>query len=199
MNIGIIGAGGIAQAFARQALKAGHTVTLANSRGPDSLAAVVKELGAGAKAGTREQAAAASIVVVAVNWARISDALVDLPAWNGRIVIDANNPVLLPGYRLAELGGRTSSEVFADLVPGARVVKAANTLFTAVLGSDPREAGGQRVLFMSGDDAAAKAEVAGLLQQFGFATVDLGSLATGGALQQFPGGPLPGLNLVKLG
>lgn len=199
MNIGIIGAGGIAQAFARQALKAGHTVTLANSRGPESLAAVVKELGAGAKAGTREQAAAASIVVVAVNWARISDALADLPAWNGRIVIDANNPVLLPGYRLAELGGRTSSEVFADLVPGARVVKAANTLFTAVLGSDPREAGGQRVLFMSGDDAAAKAEVGALLQQFGFATVDLGSLAIGGALQQFPGGPLPGLNLVKLG
>jgi len=199
MNIGIIGAGGIAQAFARQVLKAGHTVTLANSRGPDSLAAVVKDLGQGAKAGTREQAASASIVFVAVPWAKVGDALAGLPAWNGRIVIDANNPVLLPGYRLAELGGRNSSEVFADLVPGARVVKTANTLFTAVLGSDPREAGGQRVLFMSGDDASAKAEVGALLQQFGFATVDLGTLAVGGALQQFPGGPLPGLNLIKLG
>lgn len=199
MNIGIIGAGGIAQAFARQALKAGHTVTLANSRGPDSLAAVVNELGQGAKAGTREEVAAAGIVVVAVPWARLPDAVAGLPAWNGRIVIDTNNPILLPGFRLAELGGRTSSEVFADLVPGARVVKTANTLPIALLGSDPREGGGQRVLFMSGDDAAAKAEVGALLQGFGFATVDLGSLAGGGALQQFPGGPLPLLNLIKVG
>jgi len=199
MHIGIIGAGGIAQAFARLALRAGHTVTLSNRRGPESLLAVVAGLGSGATAGTREQAAAAAMVVVAVPWSQLPAALAGLPDWGGRIVIDTNNSILMPGFRLAELGGRTSSEVFADLVPGARVVKAANTLPPPLLGADPREGQGQRVLFMSGDDAAAKADVGRLLQQAGFATIDLGGLAHGGRLQQFPGGPLPALNLLKLG
>jgi predicted dinucleotide-binding enzyme len=199
MNIGIIGAGGIATAFAQQVLKAGHQVTLSNSRGPESLAGVVRELGAGARAGTRQQAAEAEIVLVAVPWQQLPAALADLPPWAGRIVIDANNPVLQPGFRLAELGGRNSSQVFADLVPGARVVKAVNTLPVAVLAADPQQSGGKRVLFVSGDEAAAKAEVVRLLQALGFATIDLGPLAVGGVLQQFPGGPLPALNLLQLG
>ncbi len=86
----------------------------------------------------------------------------------------------------------------ASLAPGARVVKAMNTLLAKVLGSNPREAGGRRVLFLSGDDAAAKKTVAGVLEEFGFATIDLGTLAVGSGLQQFPGGPLPTLNLIKL-
>jgi predicted dinucleotide-binding enzyme len=199
MNIGIIGAGGIATAFAQQVLKAGHQVTLSNSRGPESLAGVVRELGSGARAGTRQQAAEAELVLVAVPWQQLPAALADLPPWAGRIVIDANNPVLQPGFRLAELGGRNSSQVFADLVPGARVVKAVNTLPVAVLAADPQQSGGKRVLFVSGDEAAAKAEVVRLLQALGFATIDLGSLAVGGVLQQFPGGPLPALNLLQLG
>ena len=85
------------------------------------------------------------------------------------------------------------------MAPGARVVKAANTLLRAVLAADPNEAGGHRVLFMSGDDAAAKAQITGILEKAGFATIDLGALAIGAKLQQFPGGPLPTLNLIKLG
>ena len=111
----------------------------------------------------------------------------------------AAGKLLQPGFRLAELGGSTSSEIVASLAPGARVVKAGNTLLRAVLAADPREAGGRRVLFMSGDDAAAKDEVAGMLGKVGFATIDLGDLVSGGRLQQFPGGPLPTLNLIKLG
>lgn len=198
MKIGIIGAGGIGQAFAGHAVSAGYDTILSNSRGPESLAAVVSELGPRAKAGTRHEAAQADVVVLSVNWPHVRAALADLPAWNGRILIDATNPVLQPGFRLAELNGSTSSEIVASLAPGARVVKAGNTLLRAVLAADPNEAGGHRVLFMSGDDVAAKAVVSGILQKAGFATIDLGGLASGGRLQQFPGGPLPTLNLIKL-
>jgi hypothetical protein len=86
----------------------------------------------------------------------------------------------------------------ASLAPGARVVKVANTLPIALLSADPKQAGGRRVLFMSGDDETAKADVSAILENVGFATIDLGGLASGGRLQQFPGGPLPTLNLIKL-
>lgn len=197
MNIGIIGAGAIGLAYARQFLKAGHSVILSNSRGPESLANVARELGAGARAGAIAEAAAAEVVLLAVTWQHLSAAVANLPAWNGRIVIDATNPIL-PGFVIAELDGRTSSEVVSGLVPGARVVKAGNTLPTHVAAADPRQNGGNRVLFISGDDADAKARVAGLFEQAGFAPVDLGGLVAGGRLQQFSGGPLPALNLIKL-
>jgi len=198
MNIGIIGAGGIGQAFATQAVKAGYEVLLSNSRGPDSLAGTVSMLGRRARAASREEAAKADVVVLAVQWQQVSAALTGLPAWNGRILIDATNPVVMPEFRVAELGGRSSSEVVASLAPGARLVKTANTLTPALLSADPNQSGGRRVLFMSGDDAPAKADVGAILQKAGFATVDLGALAPGSRLQQFPGGPLPGLNLIRL-
>lgn len=197
-TVGIIGAGAIGQAMASRLVAAGIDVILSNSRGPESLAPVVAALGPRSRAGTRQEAASADIVFVSVNWSRIEDAL-DGIDWDGRILIDANNPVLLPGYRLAELGGRNSSQVLSDLVPGARVVKAFNTLLASVLASEPRQAGGRRVVFLSGDDREAKGVVAGLAEHLGFATIDLGSLEVGGTLQQFPGGPLPAVNLVKLG
>jgi 8-hydroxy-5-deazaflavin:NADPH oxidoreductase len=84
-------------------------------------------------------------------------------------------------------------------VSGARLVKAFNHLKADVLASDPRADGGRRVLFYSGDDSAAKAEVRALIDRVGFAGIDLGPLALGGRLSQFPGGPLPNQNLVKIG
>jgi predicted dinucleotide-binding enzyme len=125
MNIGIIGAGGIGQAFAAHVAKAGYEVIVSNSRGPELLAGVVSQL-------------------------------------------------------------------------GAHVVKVANTLPSTLVSADPKQGGGRRVLFMSRDDAAAKADVSGILDKVGFATIDLGGLASGGRLQQFPGGSLPNLNLIKL-
>jgi hypothetical protein len=198
MTIGIIGAGGIGHALAHQMTKAGYEVVLSNSRGPGSLADVVKQLGPRATAGTRQDAAQADVVAVAVQWQQVPAALADLPPWKGRILIDSTNPVIDPGCRLAELNGRTSSEVVASLAPGARVVKVGNTLQRALLASDPSQAGGHRVLFMSGDDAAAKTDVSRIFEDAGFATLDLGGLASGGRLQQFPGGPLPNQNLIKL-
>ena len=190
-RVGIIGAGRLGQAMARTALRAGRPVVIANSRGPESLASVVSALGDGASAGTVAEAAASGIVVIAVPWASVPKALEGLP-WNGQIVVDATND-----FDPRDLDGRTSSEVVADLVGNARVVKAANTLFAALLGADPREAGGQRVLFLSGDDLDAKAEVSALFQDAGFFTIDLGDLVTGGKMQQV-GAPLAGANLIRL-
>ncbi|MFG1476288.1 NAD(P)-binding domain-containing protein [Xanthobacter agilis] len=197
-SIGIIGAGqigrAIATAFARQDIGA----TLANSRGPDSLADIVAELGPSVVAGTREEAAARDIVFVAVNWSKIPTALAGLSDFDGRIVVDANNPIEAPLFKPVDLGSRSSSEVFADFVPGARVVKAFNHLRPDLVAGDPAGDGGRRVLFYSGDDARAKAEVGALMDRLGFFGIDLGPLALGSRLVQFPGGPLAALNLVKI-
>ncbi len=190
-SLGIIGAGRIGQAMARIALRAGRRVVIANSRGPESLTSVVAALGDGVSAGTVEDAAAADIVVVAVMWPQVPQAVAGLD-WEGRIVIDPTN-----AFDPSDLDGRTSSEVVADLVAPARVVKAANTLGAAVLGADPHEGSGQRVIFVSGDDADAKAEVKSLFEDAGYSTIDLGALSTGGAMQQV-GAPLAGVNLIRL-
>ncbi|ARP97909.1 NADPH-dependent F420 reductase [Pseudorhodoplanes sinuspersici] len=195
-SIGILGAGNIGQAFASALAKNGIGATIVNSRGPETLAALVRELGPGITAGAREEVASKDIVLVAINWSKLPGALAGLPDFAGRIVIDANNSIEGPLFKPAELSGRTSSEVFGGLVPGARVVKAFNHLQPHLLSGDPRAEGGRRVLFYSGDDAAAKAEVRALIDRLGFSGIDLGPLAIGARLVQFPGGPLPALNLV---
>ena len=188
-DVGIIGAGRLGQAMARTVKRSGRTVMLANSRGPESLAAVASEVGA--DAGSTVDAAAADIVVLAVPWDRVP-AAVEVLEGNGRVLIDATND-----WAADDLNGRTSSEIVADLVPGARVVKAANTLSAEVLASDPHQADGHRVIFISGDDADSKATVTALFQDAGFAVIDLGDLATGGAMQQIHH-PLAGVNLIRL-
>jgi predicted dinucleotide-binding enzyme len=128
----------------------------------------------------------ASVVLALVHEA------VENVTWDGEVLVDATND-----WSADDLQGRTSTELVADLVTGARVVKAGNTLGADVLGSDPLEAGGRRVIFLSGDDHDAKEEVAALFQAAGFAVIDLGGLATGGAMQQIHH-PLAGVNLIQL-
>lgn len=195
--IGIIGAGHIGTAFARALARRGVPALLSNSRGPQSLQALVELIGPSVRAGSREEAAAQPIVLVAVNWSKLPAALAGLPDFAGRIVIDANNPIEAPLFRPVELHGRASTEIFADRVPGARVVKAFNHLKPEQLAADPGAEGGRRVLFYAGDEPSAKAEVGALIERLGFAGIDLGSVAVGGRLSQFPGGPLPALNLVR--
>ncbi len=190
-SVGIIGAGRIGQVMGQIARRAGRQVVVANSRGPQTLSAVVQKLGEGVSAGTVNEAAAADIVVLAVMWPQVPLA-VDGLDWEGRIVIDPTND-----FDPSDLSGRTSSEVIADLVAPAPVVKAGNTFAAAVLGSDPHQAGGQRVIFLSGDDADAKSAVAALFGDAGFFVIDLGRLREGGRMQQL-GAPLAGHDLIRL-
>lgn len=199
MTIGIIGAGNIGAAIARILARAGIHATIANSRGPGSLETLATELSPWVSAVTMEEAAKADMVFVAVPWSKLPGALAGLPNWDNRIVVDTNNPIEAPLFKPAELNGRLSSEIFADMVPGARVVKGFNHLFASLLEADPASDGGKRVLFYSGDDADAKAEVGQLIAKLGFFGIDLGPLSVGGKLVQFPGGTLPSHNLVKLG
>jgi 8-hydroxy-5-deazaflavin:NADPH oxidoreductase len=197
-RIGIIGAGNIGAAFARALARVGIGADLSNSRGPASLKSLVQEIGPTARAVEPTEAVRADIVLVAVNWSKLPTALASLPEWDGRIVIDANNPIVVEDGRpnIVGLNGRMSSEVVTDLVPGARVVKAFNHLPAALLSDDPQREGGRRLLFFSGDNAEARAQVGALIDQMGFFGIDLGPLSNGGWLAQ-PGGPLSGLNLVK--
>ena len=196
-TFGIIGAGNIGLTVARHLLKAGHPVILANSSGADSLKETARSLGAGATAGTVRQAAEADIVLLSLPWSQVPT-LTEVTDWTGRLVIDATNHFITyaPDFKVDDLGGKASSEVVASLLPGAKVVKAFNTIFYKTLAEDPRAMGGNRVLFVSGNDQAAKSDVMDVIASLGFAPVDLGSLSGGSKLQQAKG-PLATLNLVK--
>src|SRR5216683_1307680 len=113
-RIGIIGAGAIGSAFARALARVGIGADISNSRGPASLASLVQEIGPTARAVEPAEAARADIVLVAVNWSKLPAALASLPEWAGRIVIDANNALVVVGDQLkrVDLNGRLSSEVF---------------------------------------------------------------------------------------
>ncbi|MEU0581863.1 NAD(P)-binding domain-containing protein [Streptomyces griseoincarnatus] len=198
MRIGMLGAGTVAQALARHAIRQGHEVVLSNSRGPASLTPLVRELGPLASAGTPAEAAAADLVVLAVGWPRVPEVAAFLPRLDGTVVVDATNQFasLPPNPRIADLGDLTGSEYVASLLPGARVVKAFNALFAQYIAADPRHAAGRQVLFLAGDDPDAKRTVERLADSFGFAPVDLGPLREGGRLIQL-GGPLSGLHVLK--
>ncbi|RDU99627.1 NADPH-dependent F420 reductase [Trinickia dinghuensis] len=194
MKIGFIGAGPVAQTIAKHVLAHGHQVVLSNSRGPESLAALVAELGSGAAAGTVKEAAEQDLVVLAVKWWNVQAALFSVGDWSGRILVDTTNRVAsAEPLALGDITGRTSSEIVADLAPGAKVVKAFNTVPMSWI-SDVSPSKRKTTFFVSGDDASAKKTVSDLIEEIGFYPLDLGFLAEGGRLQQL-GGPLVGVNL----
>ena len=190
MRIGLIGAGRIGGTLARLAVEQGHDVVVSNSRGPRTLSGLVAGLGGDAVAGTVAQAAAVGDIVV-VTIPLKSYQQVPAAELTGKTVIDTNN--YYPGrdgqFPRLDDGSTTSSELLAAHLPGAHVVKAFNTIYFGDLASQGEPAGtpGRRALPIAGDDAAAKAAVAGLIDQFGFDVVDVGPLAEGRRFQ--PGTP----------
>lgn len=181
MQIGTIGAGQVAQAFARKAAAAGHRVILSSRRGPEDLGLLVSAIGPEVSAAARKDAAACDMVLLAVPWGQVEDALSGLPDWSGCILIDATNAFDDEGRTVRDAAG--SSELVAALAPGARVVKALNATFMTNFEGSPVVGSFRRAIFVSGDDVDAVEQVAGLLEQFGFAPVDLGPLALGGRMQ----------------
>ena len=200
MEIGTIGAGDFAQAFAKRALKAGHKVKLSNSRGPESLREIINQLGPGAMAATTEEAAACEVVLLAVPWDNVPETLASLPKWKNQILIDGTNPFhgKAGNFKPADVGNLSTSQFVAALAHGARVVKALNTMIVPNLEADPIVNGARRVAFISADDHGAKKRVETLLESFGYSVIDLGNLRDGGLIQQ-AGGPLAGRNLLEQG
>src|SRR3989441_3382097 len=200
MEIGTIGAGTFAQAFAKRALKAGHKVKLSNSRGPESLREIVNQLGPGAMAATTKEATACEMVLLAVPWDNVPDTLASLPKWKNQILIDGTNPFHgeAGNFPPADVGNLSTSQFVAALAPGARVVKTLNTMTVPNLEADPIVNGARRVAFISADDDGAKKRVETLLESFGYSVIDLGNLRDGGLIQQ-AGGPLAGRNLLEQG
>jgi 8-hydroxy-5-deazaflavin:NADPH oxidoreductase len=200
MEIGTIGAGAFAQAFAKRGLKAGHKVKLSNRRGPDSLREIVNRLGPGAMAAAKEEAAACEMVLLAVPWDYVPETLASLPRWKNQILIDGTNPFHgeAGNFTPADVGNLSTSQLVAALAPGARVVKALNNMTVPNLEADPIVNGARRVAFISADDDGAKERVQNLLEGFGYSVIDLGNLRDGGLIQQ-AGGPLAGRNLLEQG
>jgi predicted dinucleotide-binding enzyme len=200
MEIGTLGAGDFAQAFARRALQAGYKVKLSNNRGPESLREIVNRLGPGAMAATKEEAAACEMVLLAVPWDNVVETLASLPKWKNQVLIDGTNPFhgKAGNFTPANVGNLSTSQLVAALVPGARVVKALNNMSVNNLEADPVVNGARRVAFISGDDDAAKKRVGALVKGFGYSVVDLGNLRDGGLIQQ-AGGPLAGRDFLERG
>jgi predicted dinucleotide-binding enzyme len=191
MRIGIIGAGHIGGTLARLFVAAGHEVAVSNSRGPETLAGLVEELGGGAQAMTAAEAARfGDVVVVSVPFGRYRELSGDALA--GKVVADTNNyyPQRDGHYEELDRDRTTSSELLQAHLPGARVVKAFNAIVWTRLRDDGRPAGDpERVgIPISGDDEQAKRTVAELIDEIGFDAVDAGTLAEGGRKHQ-PGSP----------
>ena len=189
MNIGLIGSGNIGATAARLFAAAGHEVAISNSRGPETLEGLVEEIGPGVRAATVEEAAEfGEVVMEAIPFGRYTS----LPAERlaGKVFITASNYYPARDGAL-DLGGRASSELVAGHLPGARVVKAFNTIYFARLrdnGLPEAPVEEREVIFVSGDDEEAKGVVSGLIEEIGFAPVDVGTLAE--SRRQEPGSPV---------
>lgn len=186
-TIGLIGAGHIGGQLARLAVRHGHDVVVSNSRGPETLKDLVRELGPHARAGTPAQAAeAGDIVVVTIPLKNIGD--VPAAPLAGKIVVDTNNYYPQRDGHIRELDNEetTTSELLQRHLPGSRVVKAFNHIYAAALTTDGQPAGtpDRRALAIAGNDADAKRVVAQLIDRFGFDVVDLGPLSESWRIQR---------------
>jgi len=201
MKVGFIGAGSVTGTFGRHLINAGHTIVVSNSRGPATLAGFVADLDPGAIAGTREEAAECDVVILAVHWVNVREALKGID-WRDRVLIDATNAHMDPKPDIslagvtrsrAALKGRTSSEMVAEMAVGARIVKSiSNMPMDWIQDFSPNKP--RTVIIASGDDTEAKQLVIDLVKSTGLVAIDLGSLAIGGAMHEV-GAPLSGLDL----
>ena len=186
-TIGLIGAGHIGSQLARLAVANGYDVVVSNSRGPETLAALVAELGPKARAATPAEAAAAGdIVVVTIPLKNYRD--VPVAPLAGKIVIDTNNYYPQRDGHIPELDNETTttSELLQAHLPASKVVKAFNHLYAASLTTDgqPADTKNRRALAIAGNDAGAKATVTRLIDQFGFEAVDMGPLEESWRIQR---------------
>jgi predicted dinucleotide-binding enzyme len=200
-TIGFIGAGHIGSQVARLAVAHGYNVVISNSRGPETLADLVAELGQKARAATALEAAkAGDIVVVTIPLKNIKT--VPVEPLLGKVVIDTNNYYPQRDGHIAELDAETTTtaELLQAHLPKSKVVKAFNHIYAADLTTHGQPAGtpNRRALVIAGDDAEAKGTVTKMLDAFGFDTVDAGPLKEGWRIQRDTPGYGPRRNAEEL-
>ena len=191
MKYAIIGSGKIGTALARTFARKKIEVAIANTRGPETLASLTKELGPSVFPQSVQDAYQAEIIFLAVPFPAHKDVAKQFKTWNGKIVVDVTNAL---DVAPEELGGRLSSEIVSEAFVGARLVKAFNHLPAVQLGTNPPQKGQRQAVFVSSNDADASATVAAVASQLGFAPIELGRLDKGGvplhAVDGIPGGLL---------
>jgi len=186
-TLGLIGAGHIGSQLARLGVQHGYDVCVSNSRGPQTLNDLVRELGPRARAGTATQAAeAGDVVVVTIPLKNIGD--VPVAPLAGKIVIDTNNYYPERDGRIAELDNEqtTTAELLQRHLRSSQVVKAFNHIYAAALTTDgqPADTPNRRALAIAGNDPDANRVVAQLIDRLGFDVVDIGPLSESWRIQR---------------
>jgi NADPH-dependent F420 reductase len=181
MKLAIIGTGNVGAGLGRLLAAEGHDVTF-GVREPQSskVASLLEQVSGAVAVRVKDAIAGSDVIVLAVPW-EAAEGIVKAADLDGKVLVDATNPIA-PGLELA-LGYDTSAaERIAGWAPGARVVKAFNTIGANNL-ENPRFGDENATMFVCGDDAGAKAVTSQLAEELGFEVVDAGGLASARLLE----------------
>ena len=182
----IVGSGNIGSALARLFGRVGLEVRIANTRGPHTISELAASVGPSVLPVSLAEALTCDVIFLAIPFPAVEQFGKELPDWTGKTIVDATNAHYAPGHAEHILKGRLSSHYVADVLPGARVVKAFNQLPAQVLAAPVPAAQGRRVVFISSDSSESSAHIAQLTETLGLSPVQLGRIGEGGRLIQAP-------------
>jgi len=182
----IVGSGNIGSALARLFGRVGLEVRIANTRGPHTISELAASAGPSVLPVSLAEALTCDVIFLAIPFPAVEQFGKELHDWTGKTIVDATNAHYAPNHAADILKGRLSSHYVADVLPGARVVKAFNQLPAQVLAAPVSSAQGRRVVFVSSDSPESSARIAQLTETLGLSPVQLGRIGEGGRLIQVP-------------
>ncbi len=199
-SVGSAGSGIVGRAIARHARASGRDVVMASTKPVTELQSFLDSHHLDARAVELQEASGAGLVVLAMPFVHVPKEGAAVGDWTGRIVVEATNqfPTANAFQGRADTDGLTGSEWVAGRLAGATVIKAFNAMVGTYIAADPRHAEGRQIVFFAANPSPAKEAFAAMVDGFGFAPVDLGSLAEGGRLIQLDG-PLNGVHALRQG
>jgi predicted dinucleotide-binding enzyme len=182
----IVGTGNIGSALARLFGRVGRGVRIANTRGPSTISELASSAGPSVVPVSLADALARDVIFLAIPFTAVEQFGKELPDWTGKTVVDATNAHYAPNAAKDILKGRLSSHYVAEVLPGARVVKAFNQLPAQTLAAPVPPAQGRRVVFISSDFPESSAQIAQLADDLGLSAIELGAIGEGGRLIEVP-------------